>query len=438
MTTTIAPLNCPVNHIKRCVDPVLPHTCACIYDPKLPNAWAHANKTCRNQDSFLPIIKTSSQWNKFNSLRKYIGPKNWIGLKYDHSVGQWLWADSTTYSLTEWAPWAIGEPQLNVGACVASYNATIDYKWFMHSCTDVYMRYTCYVPPPEYCDHSTLDFSNTGGASNGSMSGFSEETTSVIHECATGYEFADKSSIVTHVCQPDGNWTNKDYICKAKPTVQVPVIPQPQELCPENHVRQCSVITTICLCIYDPKEPNAWEHANKSCTDQGSVLTMAKNEKDFDDLNSVRMTHYAKWTGHWIGLFYNVTDSSWKWSDGSEYNPSTDWAPWANNEPNLAKGVCTVSTNETNLRWKMHPCSDVYVRFFCYVPPPVFCNPFSINYANHGGKTNGTDLSTWVKEGLSVVHECDYGYEFGDGSTSTIHVCTPNGNWSNEELVCKR
>lgn len=217
MASTKPPQKCPFNHIKQCPQDGGP--CSCVFDTPLRDAWGHANTTCLAYQSQLPVLKSAKHWSSLVSTGK---PESmgqlWIGLKHDVLSGQWLYADNSVHHLgVDYAPWGAHQPNLTWGHCVVSTSAFVGNGWGMHDCADNQVQFVCFIPPPEYCNPYDLDYTMSGGSTNGtSLANWVTEGTSVKHECMDEAEFPDGTNSVIHTCQNDGNWTYKNYICSGK------------------------------------------------------------------------------------------------------------------------------------------------------------------------------------------------------------------------------
>lgn len=60
-----------------------------------------------------------------------------------------------------------------------------------------------------------------------------------------------------------------------------------------------------------------------------------------------------------VGLKYTKIDKTWRWSDGTVYNPATDWGNWVGGvAPRLEEDACVawVYVDENDYRWNMTKC----------------------------------------------------------------------------------
>jgi hypothetical protein len=71
----------------------------------------------------------------------------WIGLQYNTSLSEWMWADGTALNTNQWNPWNDSAVPSNAGGnCMASLQANQDV-WTAHNCDDTTILGVCYRTP---------------------------------------------------------------------------------------------------------------------------------------------------------------------------------------------------------------------------------------------------------------------------------------------------
>ncbi|XP_064419230.1 secretory phospholipase A2 receptor-like [Latimeria chalumnae] len=107
------------------------------------------------------------------------------------------------------------------------------------------------------------------------------------------------------------------------------------------------------VCLWSGK---GWSVAQQACRTKYTDLVSIHSQEDVEKLPS-SFYYYV-----WIGLYFSVNDSSWKWSNGN----SIHFTNWASGEPN-SSNHCAVLFQGL---FYSKPCTDFYASS-CYTDNPL-------------------------------------------------------------------